>query len=199
MLEATISVAWACHGSGMTRRHSPGRHMPALPFAAMDNSLFGETAHLAATLHGIVFRMNPAQLREQGQDLLRVCQALQGDAPPLTGDGSEPARCNYPVLQAPFAVFDNLAEQLDWATRRRFTLRAAFRALDAGRAARRFRSCFGSDLPRGKTVHGHTPGNFAIVARSAKLLGGGGSGGILTWLHEESEARGENRKMGFAA
>lgn len=104
------------------------------------------------------------------------------------------------ALQAPFAATTNLAEQLDPATRRRFTLHAAFRVLDPGRAARLFRNWFGSDLPTGETLHGQTPGDFAVVARIAKLLGVSDPVRVLAWLREESEARGEGRSaMGFAA
>ena len=104
------------------------------------------------------------------------------------------------ALQAPFVATTNLAGQLDPATQRRFTLRAAFRTLDPGRAACLFRRWFGADLPDGETLEGQTPGDFAVVARRAELLGVGDPRRLLTWLREESEARGGGRcAMGFAA
>lgn len=103
-------------------------------------------------------------------------------------------------LAAPFVATTNLANRLDPATRRRFTLHAEFGALDWKRAAMLFPRWFDLPLPRGITLHGQTPGDFAVVDKRRKLLDEHDPMVIVKWLRAEAEARGEGRTaMGFAA
>ena len=102
------------------------------------------------------------------------------------------------VLHAPFVATTNLADGLDPATQRRFTLRATFRTLDEDRSAALFVRWFGQILPRGVLLTGQTPGDFALVAARAKLLGETNQQLLLRWLIAEAAARGEGRcAVGF--
>ena len=104
------------------------------------------------------------------------------------------------ALKAPFVATTTLADRLDLATRRRFTMHAEFRALDPKRAAMLFSRWFDLPLPRGITLHGQTPGDFAVIDKRRKLLDERDPMVIVGWLRAEAEARGEGRKaMGFAA
>ena len=95
-------------------------------------------------------------------------------------------------LRAPFVATTNLAHRLDPAAQRRFTIRAEFRALDAGRAAMLFRRWFKQDLPCGSTLYGQTPGDFAVVAKRAGLLDETDAAVLAGWLRSEAEARNES-------
>lgn len=93
------------------------------------------------------------------------------------------------TLRAPFVATTNLADQLDPATRRRFTLQAQFRSLDAGRMAALLARQFGHKLAPGQMPEGLTPGDFALVAQRAALLGEGNPVTLLRWLRAESDFR----------
>lgn len=96
-------------------------------------------------------------------------------------------------LTSPFVATTNLEEIFDPATRRRFTVRASFKTLDAPRAARLFRHYFAVSLP--KSAHplvNQTPGDFDLVARRAHLLGVEDRTTLITWLQEEAMARSSN-------
>ena len=104
------------------------------------------------------------------------------------------------TLAAPFVATTNLADRLDPATRRRFTVHAEFRALDQRRAAALFPRWFSLPLPSGITLHGQTPGDFAVIDARRKLLDERDPMILVRWLRAEAEARGEGRKaMGFAS
>lgn len=104
------------------------------------------------------------------------------------------------ALEAPLVATTNAPDLLDPATQRRFTLRVGFRALDERRAAAQFRQWFRSELPREIRLAATTPGDFALVARRAQLLGEEDSRQLARWLQEEAEARsGVSRVIGFAA
>ena len=101
-------------------------------------------------------------------------------------------------LEAPFVATTNLADRLDPATQRRFTLHARFLALDEGRAGALFARYFGRDLPTGLRLSGQTPGDFAQVAHRATLLGTTDTETLVGWLRAEAEARhGGRGVMGF--
>jgi transitional endoplasmic reticulum ATPase len=103
-------------------------------------------------------------------------------------------------LRTPFVATTNLADKLDPASQRRFTLRVAFQPMTAQQARRLFRAQFGQDWPMNWPVHGsHTPGDFAVVAQRARLLGEVEPLILLRWLREEIEARGDSARgtMGF--
>ena len=104
------------------------------------------------------------------------------------------------ALKVPFVATTNLADRLDPATRRRFTMHAEFRTLDPKRAAMLFLRWFELPLPRGITLNGQTPGDFAVIDKRRKLLDVRDPVVIVGWLRAEAEARGDGRKaMGFAA
>ncbi len=103
-------------------------------------------------------------------------------------------------LRTPFVATTNLADKLDPASQRRFTLRVAFQPMTAQQARRLFRAQFGQDWPMSWPVHeSHTPGDFAVVAHRARLLGEVDPLILLRWLREEIEARGDSVRgtMGF--
>lgn len=102
------------------------------------------------------------------------------------------------ALKAPFVATTNLADNLDPATQRRFTIRAAFRALDENRARLQFHRWFGQEAPRDVQLQGSTPGDFALVSRRAKLLDEGNPTTLAKWLQKELADRGQARSpMGF--
>ena len=104
------------------------------------------------------------------------------------------------ALEAPLVATTNAPDLLDPATQRRFTLRVGFRALDERRTAAQFRQWFGSELPREVRLTAATPGDFALVARRAQLLGETDPIQLARWLNDEAEARtGQSRPIGFAA
>ncbi|MDE2410289.1 MAG: ATP-binding protein [Sphingomonadales bacterium] len=90
----------------------------------------------------------------------------------------------------PFVATTNFAELLDPAVQRRFTLRIAFTAMTPEQARTLFLVRFGGDWPSDHAAPAElTPGDFAVVARRARLLGEQRAGQIATWLHEEAQAR----------
>lgn len=101
------------------------------------------------------------------------------------------------ALDAPFVATTNLADRLDPATQRRFTLRIEFRALDEARAAALFHRYFGRHLPAGLRLHDQTPGDFSVVAKRAALLGERETSALARWLLLEAEARSTSRSIGF--
>jgi transitional endoplasmic reticulum ATPase len=103
-------------------------------------------------------------------------------------------------LRAPFVATTNLADKLDPASQRRFTLRVAFQTMTLQQARLLFRAHFGQDWPPQRPVHdGQTPGDFAVVAHRAQLLGEQDPLTVVRWLRDEIEARGNSvgGTMGF--
>jgi SpoVK/Ycf46/Vps4 family AAA+-type ATPase len=103
-------------------------------------------------------------------------------------------------LRMPFVATTNLADKLDPASQRRFTLRVAFQPMTPQQARQLFRAHFGHDWPQQWPVYeGQTPGDFAVVAHRARLLSEHDPLTLLRWLREEIEARGESVRtaMGF--
>ena len=103
-------------------------------------------------------------------------------------------------LRTPFVATTNLADKLDPATQRRFTLRATFQAMTAAQSLELFRAHFGQEWPQRWPVHeGQTPGDYAVVAHRARLLSEDDPLVLLGWLGEEIAARGDHvgGAMGF--
>ena len=103
-------------------------------------------------------------------------------------------------LQMPFVATTNLAQNLDPAVQRRFTMRVAFKAMTEGQARQLFRAHFTRDWPAGIPIHlDQTPGDFGVVAHRAALLGEDDPLVLLRWLREEIEARGggARKPVGF--
>jgi SpoVK/Ycf46/Vps4 family AAA+-type ATPase len=103
-------------------------------------------------------------------------------------------------LRTPFIATTNLADKLDPATQRRFTIRAVFNAMTPAQAAKLFKGRFGLDWPSEWPVHhGQTPGDFAVVAHRARLLAEKDPAVLVRWLRDEIDARGDQVRgtMGF--
>jgi SpoVK/Ycf46/Vps4 family AAA+-type ATPase len=102
----------------------------------------------------------------------------------------------------PFVATTNLRESLDPATSRRFLFKIAFRSLDRPQMRAMFRHYFGKEAPAPlDQLDNLTPGDFALVARKAQLLGEDAAGALVAMLMAESVAKpGAARvPMGFGA
>lgn len=91
----------------------------------------------------------------------------------------------------PFACTTNLADRLDSATRRRFTVNAEVRPLGTSQLGIAFRKFFELEPLAGLfDLEGLTPGDMAAVSRRCKLLGERDKTSILAALQEEARAKG---------
>jgi len=102
----------------------------------------------------------------------------------------------------PFACTTNLMEALDPAALRRFTFKVRFEYLGPKEIAHAFRVFFGLDAPaHALSLPVLTPGDFAVVARKANLLGVADStDGLARMLAEECEVKPDRpRRIGFGA
>lgn len=102
-------------------------------------------------------------------------------------------------LRHPFVATTNHAATLDPASQRRFTMRVAFQTLDARRTLTLFERYFSTKYPASlASPVDQTPGDFAVVAARADLLGISDPNVLAKWLREEAEARGAViRPIGF--
>ncbi len=103
-------------------------------------------------------------------------------------------------LRAPFVATTNLADRLDTASQRRFTMRVAFHPMTQVQAQALFRAHFEQDWPSNiPLLDGQTPGDFAVVAQRAQLLGEQDPCLLVRWLREEVDCRGggAGNAMGF--
>ncbi|MGH6877547.1 MAG: AAA family ATPase, partial [Rhizomicrobium sp.] len=99
----------------------------------------------------------------------------------------------------PFVCTTNLADRLDRASLRRFTLKLRFESLAREQALRLFAHAFGMSAPR-RLSDMLTPGDFATVKRRAGLVGEPDPAQLVEWLAQEVEARGlPASRIGFAA
>lgn len=90
----------------------------------------------------------------------------------------------------PFVCTTNLADRLDPATRRRFTINAEIRPLGAPQLGIAFETFFRSKPPAGLfDLEGLTPGDMAAVSRRCDLLGERGVRAILDALRVEAYAK----------
>jgi len=102
----------------------------------------------------------------------------------------------------PFVATTNAFESLDEAAMRRFTFKIEFRAMDAARVKQAFSRFFNLSLPTGaKVPQNLTAGDFAVVARKARILAQlDDAGTLLEMLREESRARkGGGESIGFGS
>jgi SpoVK/Ycf46/Vps4 family AAA+-type ATPase len=98
----------------------------------------------------------------------------------------------------PLVCTTNLAERMDQAVPRRFTLKLRFASLDPARARLAFRRILACEPPRSPLPEGLTPGDFALVRAKADVLGEHSPAVLLAWLAEEAAARGVARSpIGF--
>ena len=103
---------------------------------------------------------------------------------------------NHPL---PFVCTSNLMEELDQASLRRFTFKVRYQYLNSEQVESAFRHFFGQNAP--KTVQRFsrlTPGDFATVAKSAKILGISEPGKLADMLHQEMAVKEpEQKRIGF--
>jgi len=99
----------------------------------------------------------------------------------------------------PFACTTNLVDQLDPAALRRFTFRASFQALTAAQRVAAFRQFFGAVPPTGlQALDLLTPGDFAVVAKRARIIGIRKPADLLAELAREQAAKpGSRAPVGF--
>ena len=99
----------------------------------------------------------------------------------------------------PFVCTTNMPDRLDPAALRRFTFRATFGPLTTAQRASAFREFFGIDAPNGlDALHMLTPGDFAVVAKRARVLGIRGARELLVELEREQQAKpGARAPIGF--
>ena len=99
----------------------------------------------------------------------------------------------------PFACTTNMAQRLDPAALRRFTFRASFLPLTASQRNAAFRQFLGAEPPTGlQALDLLTPGDFAVVAKRARLLGIRKPGALLAELAREQDAKPDARTpVGF--
>lgn len=99
----------------------------------------------------------------------------------------------------PFVCTTNLAERLDQASLRRFTLKFRFEPLTREQTRRLFEHAFGMSAPHA-LPDALTPGDFATVKRRSTLFGATDPAQLAEWLAQEVEARGlPPLRIGFAA
>ena len=100
----------------------------------------------------------------------------------------------------PFACTTNAPEMLDPATARRFLFKVRFLPMDEGQIAAAFFRAFGVAAPGSiLKLELLTPGDFAVVARKAEILGERDPAQLAQWLEEEVVAKpeGKRTRMGF--
>ena len=90
----------------------------------------------------------------------------------------------------PFVATTNLKESLDPATARRFLFKVELTPLDYNRAERLFLRLFGASPPKQlRALDTLTPGDFALVARKAAVLGIDDPGELVELLASEASAK----------
>jgi hypothetical protein len=96
----------------------------------------------------------------------------------------------------PFACTTNAPELLDPATARRFLFKVRFLPMDARQIAAAFFRAFGVEAPRSiLKLELLTPGDFAIVARKAEILGERDPARLAQWLEVEVNVKPEATKL----
>ncbi len=86
----------------------------------------------------------------------------------------------------PFAMTTNLMDSLDPATLRRFLFKVKFLPMSPDQAAEAFQRAFGGAPPAALArLDPLAPGDFAVVARKAKVLGERDPQRLLAMLAEE--------------
>lgn len=206
-LECSADLRWSMLLSGPsgTGKSAYARHLA-------EQLGFDLVVKRGSDLLGPYVGMTEANIAEAFREAARGrCLLLIDEADDFLGDRREAQRGwersmvnqmlrQMEALECPFVATTNNPQMLDPATQRRFTMRVGFLALDERRAAEQFRRWFGGRSPIGFRLAGTTPGDFAVVAKRAQLLGECDPSRLTRWLWEEAEARGEMRAaMGFVA
>ena len=102
----------------------------------------------------------------------------------------------------PFVCTTNFADALDPAAARRFLFKVRFLPLAKAQARALFAHTFGQPAPLGLDgLCQLTPGDFAVVARKAQVMGETDARALVAALAAEVEARpgGAHRPIGFRA
>ena len=98
----------------------------------------------------------------------------------------------------PFACTTNAPDMLDPATARRFLFKVRFLPMDAGQIAAAFFRAFEVEAPRSiLKLELLTPGDFAVVARKAEVLGERDPARLAQWLEDEVAAKPEGKRVGW--
>jgi transitional endoplasmic reticulum ATPase len=100
----------------------------------------------------------------------------------------------------PFACTTNAPDLLDPAVARRFVFKVQFLSMTPDRIALAYRRAFGHRAPECvMNLANLTPGDFALVARKARLLDERDAGEIAKWLRAEALSKPEagRRRIGF--
>jgi len=100
----------------------------------------------------------------------------------------------------PIACTTNLMDSLDPATLRRFLFKVRFMPMTPAQAREAFRRAFGAEAPAEiAQLNPLTPGDFAVVARKARLMGERTSDGFAAMLTSEVAAKpgAAMRRIGF--
>lgn len=96
----------------------------------------------------------------------------------------------------PFACTTNAPELLDPATARRFLFKVRFLPMDEKQIAAAFFLAFQIDAPRSiLKLDLLTPGDFAVVARKAEILGERDPARLARRLEEEVAAKPEGNRV----
>jgi SpoVK/Ycf46/Vps4 family AAA+-type ATPase len=96
----------------------------------------------------------------------------------------------------PFACTTNLMDQLDKASLRRFTFKIKYNYLTQEQARLAFRHFFSQDLE--VKLGALTPGDFAVAARKASIMGLTEPADLIELLTQEQEAKGvKSTVIGF--
>ena len=101
----------------------------------------------------------------------------------------------------PFAMTTNAVDALDAAAMRRFVFKVVFGYMEPAQIATTFERAFGMPAPaRALDLANLTPGDIAVVARKARLLGETDAETLAGWLAKECEAKPDGRRgrLGFA-
>jgi len=90
-------------------------------------------------------------------------------------------------------------ESLDPATSRRFLFKIQFMPMRPDQAREAFRRSFGAEAPDGLAgLDNLAPGDFAVVARKARLMGEVNPAALVKLLEEELAAKADSRRpIGF--
>ncbi|WP_424361188.1 ATP-binding protein [Methylocystis parvus] len=99
----------------------------------------------------------------------------------------------------PFACATNAFQTLDPAALRRFLFKVAFLPMAKAEVALAFAKAFGAPAPQETlALDNLTPGDFAVVARKARVLDERDADTLALWLRQEAEAKPDARRpIGF--
>ena len=98
------------------------------------------------------------------------------------------------VHPQPFAMTTNAVTALDPAALRRFLFKVGFLPMTPDQIGRTFRAAFGADAPRDALrLNPLTPGDFAVVARKADIMGETDPSALAAMLAAEVAAKPEAR------